>query len=98
MPKKINVNISVDPELKKASTKLFKDMGLDFSTAVTLFLRQTVLKKKLPFEITTELYNEETQSAFREMQEMREHPEKYRTYNSFDEILEELNDEDNNSK
>lgn len=98
MPKKINVNISVDPELKKVSTQLFKDMGLDFSTAVTLFLKQIVLKKKLPFEITTELYNEETQNAFREVKEMREHPEKYKTYDSFEEILEELDDESNNSK
>ena len=53
MAKKINVNISVDPELKKNASALFKDMGLDFSTAITLFLRQTVLAKKLPFEITT---------------------------------------------
>ena len=98
MATKINVNISVDPELKKNATALFKDMGLDFSTAVTLFLRQTVLAKKLPFEITTELYNEETQAAFLEFLEMRKDPEKYRRYNSFKEVLEELDDEENRNK
>ena len=98
MAKKINVNISVDPELKKNASILFKDMGLDFSTAVTLFLRQTVLTKKLPFEITTELYNEETQAAFAEYMEMRNNPEKFKRYNSFKQMLEELDNEEDNPK
>lgn len=98
MGKKINVNISVDPELKKKATILFKDMGLDFSTAVTLFLRQTILAKKLPFEITSELYNEETQAAFKEFLEMKNDPIKYQRYNSFKDILEEVDNEKNNHK
>ena len=98
MAKKINVNISVDPELKKNASALFKDMGLDFSTAITLFLRQTVLAKKLPFEITTELYNEETQAAFAEFLEMKNNPQKYKRYNSFMEILKEMEDEENTNK
>ena len=90
---KINVNISIDPELKKAATFLFKELGLDFSTAVTLFLKQSVLKQKIPFEISTDLFNEDTIKAFNEFEEMRNNPDKYSRYNSFKELLEELDDE-----
>ncbi len=95
---KINVNISLDPKLKEQSTKLFKELGLDFSTAVSLFLKQSVLKQRIPFEITSDLYNEETIAAFREFQEMRNDPIKYKCYNSFKELLEETSDEEDNHK
>lgn len=98
MSKKINVNISVEPEIKKAATILFKEMGLDFSTAVSLFLRQVIVQKKIPFEITTELYNDETQAAFKEFLEMKNDPIKYQRYNSFKEVLEEVDDEENSHK
>lgn len=95
---KINVNISVEPKLKEQATKLFKELGLDFSTAITLFLKQAVLKQKIPFEINGELYNEETVSALMEFQEMINNPEKFKRYNSFKELLEEINDEEDSHK
>lgn len=98
MAKKINVNISIDPDLKEKASTLFKDMGLDFSTAVTIFLRQVILCKKLPFEITTESYNEETQAAFNEFLAMKNDPQKYKRYNSFKQLLEELDNEENHHK
>ena len=36
---KSSTNLSLDPELKKASIELFNDLGLDLSSAVTLFLK-----------------------------------------------------------
>ena len=86
---KISVNISLDPELKKEATRLFKSMGLDFSTAITLFLKQSLLKKKIPFEITSDLYNEDTKDALREVEEMKKHPELYKTYSSAKELEED---------
>ena len=52
MPNKIRVNISVDKELKENSAKLFESFGLDFSTAISLFLSQSLREGKIPFEIT----------------------------------------------
>ncbi len=49
---KINTNISIDSELKKQAVNLFKDFGLDLSTAISLFLSQSVREQCIPFEIT----------------------------------------------
>ena len=51
MPK-ISTNISIDPKLKEEAIKLFNSFGLDFSTAISLFLSQSVREKRIPFEIT----------------------------------------------
>jgi len=51
MPK-ISTNISIDPKLKEEAIKLFNSFGLDLSTAISLFLSQSVREKRIPFEIT----------------------------------------------
>lgn len=88
--RKVNTNISVDPTLKQNATKLFANFGLDFSTAISLFLSQSVREKRIPFEIRMEIPNEETTAALREYTEMRSHKSKYKRYNSFDEMLKDL--------
>ena len=37
-----STNISLDPELKRSSQELFADLGIDLSTAITLFLKQSL--------------------------------------------------------
>lgn len=43
--------IRIDDNLEAASTKLFKELGLDMSTAVRLFLATSVKNQTLPFPI-----------------------------------------------
>jgi DNA-damage-inducible protein J len=45
------INIRIDSELKKQAEKLFKDMGMNMSTAFTIFVRQSVRQRKIPFEV-----------------------------------------------
>ena len=47
----INATIRVDEDLKKKAEALFDEMGLPFSVAVTLFLRQAVREGRIPFDI-----------------------------------------------
>lgn len=61
---KTNTNISLDPELKKEAVSLFKEFGLDLSTAITLFLSQSVREQKIPFEIKREIPNKVTLDAY----------------------------------
>ena len=49
---KISTNISLDPQLKKEAIELFNSFGLDLSTAITLFLSQSVREQRIPFEIS----------------------------------------------
>ena len=48
-----NINIRANENLKKTSTQILKEMGLDMSTAITLFLQQVVITKSLPFPLKT---------------------------------------------
>lgn len=87
---KVNTNISVDPTLKQNATKLFANFGLDFSTAISLFLAQSVREKRIPFEIRMEVPNEETIAALNEFSNMRTQKGKYKRYNSFNDMLKEI--------
>ncbi|WP_135551859.1 type II toxin-antitoxin system RelB/DinJ family antitoxin [Paenibacillus cymbidii] len=49
-----NINIRMDEELKKEAESLFADLGLNMTTAVNIFVRQSVRQGGIPFEITTQ--------------------------------------------
>ena len=86
---KVSTNISIDPLLKENSIKLFSQFGLDLSTAITLFLQQSVREKRIPFEIRMEIPNEETIEALNEYSEMKSNKKKYKRYSSFREAVAE---------
>ena len=88
MPK-VSTNINLDPKLKKAAQELFADLGLDLTTAVTLFLKQSVREQAIPFEIKREMPNPETAAAMNEFYEMQAHPEKHKRYSSFNAAMNE---------
>lgn len=45
------IAVRVDDELKKEATAIFNELGLDMSTAVKLFLKQSVLTRSIPFDV-----------------------------------------------
>lgn len=85
-----STNISLDPQLKHDSQELFADLGLDLSTAITLFLKQSLRVQGLPFTVTRENPNAETIAAMNEYYEMKAHPEKYKRYSSFKDAMDEV--------
>ena len=87
---KVSTNISLDSELKKSAQELFSDFGLDLTTAVTMFLKQAVREQRIPFEIKREVPNAQTRAALDEYYEMKAHPEKYKRYSSFKEVMDEV--------
>jgi len=50
-----NINVRTDADLKSQAQQVFESMGLDLSTAVNLFLKQTVKVNNLPFIIGAQL-------------------------------------------
>ena len=52
MPKTSNVFARVEPELKEQAEDVLNQIGLPMSNAITLFLRQVVLKRGVPFPLT----------------------------------------------
>ena len=90
MATKVATNQSLDPDLKKEASVLFSDLGMDLSTAVSVFLKQAVRVQGFPFVITRETPNADTIAALNEYYLMKEHPEDYKDYSSFKDLMNEV--------
>ena len=49
-----SLQVRVDPNLRQEAEMLFSNAGLDMSSAIRLFLRQSVIRRRLPFDVITE--------------------------------------------
>ena len=85
----VNVTIRMDKNLKKQADEVFHELGMSFTTAITLFTKQCVRDRKIPFEICLEP-NQVTIDALNELQAMLTDKEKYKRYNSFAEAMEDI--------
>jgi addiction module antitoxin, RelB/DinJ family len=84
-----NINIRIDSTTKEEAELLFKDLGMNMSTAINLFLKQSIRNKGLPFTVTKNVPNNETIKAIKEAEEISKHPKEYKTYslNEFENLL-----------
>lgn len=48
---KVTTSISVDRDTKTAATKVFKRLGLDFSSGVDIYLRAVAREQRIPFNL-----------------------------------------------
>ncbi len=87
---KVSTNINLDSELKKSAQELFASLGMDLTTAVTVFLTQSVREQAIPFEIRKSVPNDDTIAALNEFYEMKAHPEKYKRYPTFRDAMNEV--------
>lgn len=46
-----NLNVRIDEDLKRNAERLFSDLGLNMSAAITIFLKSSVDYNGIPFEI-----------------------------------------------
>ena len=93
MQKISNINIRVNDDLKKQASDLFEYFGMSLSQAITLFLKQAVNTSSIPFEIKAPQFSDEMMESINEADEMKKHPEKYKTYTSVEELVEDLHNE-----
>lgn len=84
MPKTEQVNIRIEPQVKKAAETVFRKLGLTPSQAVKMFYRQAALQQGLPF--TVNIPNRETLEAMRELEEGKD----TRRFDRFEDYMEEL--------
>lgn len=55
-----NLNIRIDKEIKMAAEKIFEELGLNMTTAVNLFLRQSIRENGIPFALRLDVPNDAT--------------------------------------
>ncbi|EHJ51782.1 type II toxin-antitoxin system RelB/DinJ family antitoxin [Streptococcus macacae] len=81
------ISVRVDDHLKKEAQELYRDLGLDMSTAITMFLKKSIQTQGIPFSVSR--YSPETMQAFYEAEHGLT-----KSFPSLDALFEDLNDED----
>ena len=62
-----SVTMRIDENLKKQAEMLFEDMGMNMTTAFTIFVKTAVRQGKIPFEVAADpFYKEANQARLRE--------------------------------
>ena len=85
----IPTTIRIDKDVKTEASELLKELGLDMSTAVNMFLHQLILRNGLPFSVTVPSREQELLEAFAEAKKLSRDPNTKR-YSSFEEALEDM--------
>ena len=86
--------IRIDSNVKTEANELFKELGIDMSSAVNIFLRQCILRGGLPFKVEVPKSNAETLAAMQEARDIMSGKIQATSYNTTDELLKALNAED----
>lgn len=84
-----NFSVRMDSDIKKQCEALYSELGMDLTTAINVFLRQSLRVGGFPFEIKLEQPNKETIAAMLEAERIAHDPDVER-YTDVEEALREL--------
>ena len=65
------IQFRTDEATKTQSNAIFNHLGITMSDAINMFLRQSILRGGLPFELTIPKYNEATLAALADMEQSK---------------------------
>lgn len=88
-----NVTMRIDENLKAQLQELVSNLGLDMTTFFTMAAKQAIREQAIPFSVTMHVPNEETIQAFKEVDDMKQNPAAYKSYNSFSDLLNEVSED-----
>ena len=81
------ITVRVDDKVKKESSDIFKEVGMDMSTAINVFLKQVIRSNGIPFPVSADVPNATTLEAIRDAEKGE-----MASFSSIDELMEDLND------
>lgn len=87
MANKANLTLRMEPELRSQAAALFKELGMDLSTATGIFYRQALRCRGLPFELKLDEPNETTYQA---MEQAEKGEDIYGPFDSVSALMEAL--------
>jgi DNA-damage-inducible protein J len=85
-----NITVRLDSGLKQEAEALFSSLGMNLTTAVNIFFRQSVRDRCVPFPITERAPNAETIAAIEEGRRIARDP-KTRVFTNMEDLIKELN-------
>lgn len=83
-----NINIRMDDGLKQQFDHLCNELGLNMTTAFTIFAKTMVRQQRIPFDVSLDTPNAETLAAIDDVNNGRNLS---RTFHSVAELMEDLN-------
>ena len=84
-----NFCVRMDSDLKKQCESLYGELGMNLTTAINVFLRQSLRVGGFPFEFRLEQPNKETITAMLEAERIAHDPN-VKHYSDVEEALREL--------
>ena len=84
-----NVNVRIDPEVKRQAESIFESLGLNASIAINMFYKQVIRTSSIPFAIKLDVPNKKTLKALKEAEKL-EKSGKGKAYHSVDELMDDL--------
>lgn len=87
---KSSITVNVDAQTKKNTEKIFQDLGFNMTTGINMFLKAVERYQGIPFELEL---NSPNQASLVALREVRENLDNLKTYNNFDEIIDEIDRE-----
>ncbi len=57
------VNIRMDEELKKNMEKICQELGMNMTTAITIFAKKMTREKRIPFDVSVDPFYSESNMA-----------------------------------
>ena len=86
----INMSFRVDKKLKSQADELFKNLGMNTSVALNMFLTQSVREQSIPFIPSMEVPNARLISAIEEVEAIEAGKIKAKKYKTFEDALEDI--------
>ena len=84
-----NFSVRMDSEIKKQCEALYGELGMTLTTAINVFLRQSLRAGGFPFEVRLDQPNKETIAAMLEAERIAKDPS-IKHYSDVEEALREL--------
>ena len=85
----ITIDVRLDEELKTKCEKIFRELGFDMATSITLFLKAVERNNGFPFPL--EIPNEITRKALREVDDISSGKVKAKRYQDVESMKADLN-------
>ena len=86
-----NLNIRTEKAVKEAAESIFAELGLNMTTAVNIFLKQTIRENGIPFSLKMNTPNETTMAAIAEGSRIAADPN-IKGYKSLSDLREALDE------
>ncbi len=86
-----SMTVRLDSGVKKQAQEIYSELGIDMTTAINVFLRQSIRSKGFPFDVNLEIPNKTTLKA---MEQTQKGEDMHGPFYSVEELMDSLNADD----